>query len=152
MKSRQLAFGLNFRLNTVTQPLAKHLTALALGVMILFGFSQAAALASPMLSEARSLSLPSATALTTNSLIALAASSRFAAAKEFEGQAPTISEQRLDQIREQRREWQSEVSAEAAAERDNTTTKNTLPGAVKDKLNLDEIIEENEIVGRIKNP
>ncbi|TVQ08423.1 MAG: hypothetical protein EA368_11890 [Leptolyngbya sp. DLM2.Bin27] len=90
--------------------------------------------------------------MTTNSLIALAASSRFAAAKEFEGQAPTISEQRLDQIREQRREWQSEVSAEAAAERDNTTTKNTLPGAVKDKLNLDEIIEENEIVGRIKNP
>ncbi|WOD40206.1 hypothetical protein [Nodosilinea sp. E11] len=85
------------------------------------------------------------------SLIALAASSRFAANKELEGQEPIISESRLEEMREQRREWQSEASAAAAAALDNTTTEDTVGGTVKDKLNLEEITEENEIVGRIKN-
>jgi hypothetical protein len=146
MQSRRSSFGLNVGLKT----LAKHLAALTLGVVVLLGFSQSAALASTISSE--SMPLSARADFTPNSLIALAASSRFAAQKESEGQAPTISEQRLDEIREQRREWQSEVSAEAAAESDNTTSKTSLPGAAKDKLNLDEITEENEIVGRIKNP
>lgn len=152
MKKRKFSFGLEVGLNAVVKTVTKHLTALAVGAIVLFGFAQTAALASPIPSERMASLSPSGTAFTSNSLFALAASSRFAADKEFEGQVPTISEQRLEEIREQRREWQSEVSAKAAAEGDNTTSKTTLPGVAKDKLNLEEITEENEIVDRIKNP
>ncbi len=152
MRNCKFSFGLDFGLNTVVKTVAKHLTLLVVGMIVLFGFAQTAALASPIPSERMTFVSPSGAAFTSNPLIALAASSRFAADKEFEGQAPTISEQRLEEIREQRREWQSEVSTEAAAESDNTTSKTSLLGAAKDKLNLEEITEENEIVDRIKNP
>ncbi len=144
MKSRK--FSLEFK------TVAKHLAAVVFGVMALFGFSQTAALASHLSSTTMPLALSSKAVATSTSPIALAASSRFAADQELEGQTPTISEQRLDKIREQRREWQSEASASAAAELDNSTTKDSVGGAITDKLNLKEITEENEIVDRIKNP
>lgn len=144
MKSRKFSLGF--------KTVAKHLASVVFGVMALFGFSQTAALASHLSPNTMPLALSFKAVATSNSPIALAASSRFAADKEFEGQTPTISEQRLDKIREQRREWQSEASAAAAAELDNSTTKDSVGGAIKDKLNLKEITEENEIVDRIKKP
>jgi hypothetical protein len=73
--------------------------------------------------------------------IALAASSRFAAQADPELQEPTISQERLEEMREQRREWQSEVSAEAyeAPEEEESVGE-----AVNDRLNLDEITESQK--------
>ena len=126
--------------------LVKRLAVLVVSVVVLFGFSQTAALA-----NSNPLSTALNAELAPNSLIALAASSRFAAQAESEGQEPIISEAKLNEKREQRREWQSEVSAAAVTE-PKTEPDESLGELIKDKLNLEEIVEENEIVDSIKNP
>ncbi|MGB3200285.1 MAG: hypothetical protein WBA99_05250, partial [Nodosilinea sp.] len=86
----------------------------------------------------------------SNSLIALAASSRFAAEAAFEGEEPKLSEAKLEKMRERRRQWQSEASASADTEID--TTEESVGNAIKDKLNLEEITQENEIVDDLTQP
>ena len=119
---------------------AKRFSMLLVGVMVLFGFSQPAALANSAMPELGSNS---------SALIALAASSRFAAEAAFNGEEPKISESRLEEMREQRRQWQSEVSANANTEDDSESS---VGEAVKDKLNLEEITQENEIVDDLTRP
>ncbi|MFQ4135173.1 hypothetical protein PGN35_002530 [Nodosilinea sp. PGN35] len=112
----------------------KRLAVLVFSVALLFGVSQPTALAS---------SAP-------GSLVALAASSRFAAQAESDALKPVIPEERLSEMREQRREWQNQVSASASAAADNAKNKDQSAGElVKDKLNLDEITQENEIVDEL---
>jgi hypothetical protein len=120
--------------------IAKRLSVLLVSVMVVFGFSQTAALAN---STTPGLEPGS------NSLIALAASSRFAAEAAFEGEEAKISESRLEKMRERRRQWQSEVSANADTENESEPS---LGEAVKDKLNLEEITQENEIVDDLVHP
>lgn len=122
--------------------IAKRLTLVFLGVMVLFSFFHSPALANSIASRPES---------TSNALVALAASSRFAAQKESEGQELPLSESRLEEMREQRREWQSEVSAAANTD-DEGKSDSAVDNVVKKRLNLDEITEENEIVDQIKNP
>lgn len=119
------------------ETIAKRLTVLLVTVVALFGFSQTAALASP----------------SPSSLVALAASSRFAAQAESKNLKPVIPEEKLSEMREQRREWQNQAAttAAAAAEADKQS-KSSAGELVKDKLNLDEITQENEIVETITNP
>ncbi|MBD2105905.1 hypothetical protein [Nodosilinea sp. FACHB-13] len=116
--------------------IAKRLTVLFVTVVALFGFSQMTALASP----------------TPSSLVALAASSSFAAQTESQAQKPIISEEKLSEMREQRREWQNRAAttAAAAAETDEKST-SSAGELIKEKLNLDEITQENEIVETITN-
>ncbi|MBD2110512.1 MULTISPECIES: hypothetical protein [Cyanophyceae] len=116
--------------------IAKRLTVLFVTVVALFGFSQTAALASP----------------TPSSLVALAASSRFAAQAESEALKTTIPEEKLSEMREQRREWQNKAATTAAAAAEaGKKPKSSAGELIKDKLNLDEITEENEIVETITN-
>lgn len=120
-------------LKTIT----KRLTVLFVTLVALFGFSQTAALASP----------------TSSSLVALAASSRFAAQAESKGLKPVIPEEKLSEMREQRREWQNKATTQAAAAADaEKQSKGSAGELIKDKLNLDEITKENEIVETITNP
>jgi hypothetical protein len=119
--------------------IAKRLV-LLVSVIVLLGFSQTAALASSTLPETES---------TPNALIALAASSRFAAQAEYKDAEPFVSEDRLDDMKEKRREWQSKVSAAADNEKESV---DSVEDIVKDKLNLNEITEENEIVKELKKP
>ncbi|MBD2256759.1 hypothetical protein [Pseudanabaena sp. FACHB-2040] len=122
---------------------AKRLAVLLMGVIVLFGFSQTAALAN---------STPPRTESASNVLVALAASSRFASQAELKNQEPTVSESRLDEMREQRREWQSEVSAAAETKSDMKKESGDSVGeTIKNKLNLEEITEENEIVEELRN-
>lgn len=114
--------------------LTKSLTVLFVGIAILF-YASPAAFANPT---------TQATALDSNTLIALAASSRFAAQSDSEEQS-RISEKRLQELRERRRAWQNQASATAAEEAEDEYA-NSLGEAVRDKLNLDEITEENEVV------
>lgn len=120
--------------------IAKRLSVLLVSVMVLFGFSQTAALANSTTPELE---------LNSSALIALAASSRFAAEAAFAGEEPKISESRLEEMREQRRKWQSEVSANADTE---IEAKGSVGEKVKEKLNLEEIVEENEIVDDLTPP
>ncbi|PSN14884.1 hypothetical protein C7293_09625 [filamentous cyanobacterium CCT1] len=120
--------------------IAKRLSVMLVSVMVLFGFSQTAALANSTMPELGASS---------SALIALAASSRFAAEAAFEGEEPKISESRLEEMREQRRQWQSEASANANTE---IESEGSVGEAVKDKLNLEEITEENEIVDDLTRP
>ncbi|PZV02915.1 MAG: hypothetical protein DCF32_14480 [Leptolyngbya sp.] len=107
-----------------------------MAVVALFGFSQTAALANPA----------------PSSLVALAASSRFAAQAESKGAEPIIPEEKLSEMREQRREWQNKAATDAAAAADADKTSNSSAGElIKDKLNLNEITQENEIVETITN-
>lgn len=115
---------------------------LVFGVMALLSFSQTAAFASTTPAKMESIS---------NELIALAASSRFAAEAEFKNQEPIVLEERLDELKERRREWQSAVSGAANTEQEDTL-ENPIDDVVKNKLNLDEITQENEIVNELKNP
>lgn len=75
--------------------------------------------------------------------LALTASSRFATPSDEDLDVQQIPEGRLEELRAQRREWQSEVSAAAydAAEQAEDAEE-----TVKEKLNLEEIIEDNEIL------
>jgi hypothetical protein len=115
----------------------KRLAVLLVAVVALFGFFQTAALASP----------------TPGSLVALAASSRFAAQAESKGAEPVIPEEKLSEMREQRREWQNKAATQAAAAADaEKQSKSSAGELIKDKLNLDEITQENEIVEAITNP
>ncbi|HEY9881379.1 MAG TPA: hypothetical protein V6D29_23180 [Leptolyngbyaceae cyanobacterium] len=132
MTSREFRFSL--------KAITKRVTVLLMSVVLLFGFSQTAALAN-------STSL--GTESTSTVLIALAASSRFAAQSELKGQESPISAARLDELREKRREWQSEVSSAANTENEDESG-SVVDKVVKDKLNLNEITEENEIVEEIK--
>ncbi|HEY9881785.1 MAG TPA: hypothetical protein V6D29_25265, partial [Leptolyngbyaceae cyanobacterium] len=82
MTSREPRFSL--------KAIARRLFTLVMGIMVIFSFSQTAALASTPRTE-----------LVSNALVALAASSRFAAQAELKGQEPTVSAKRLDELREQ---------------------------------------------------
>ena len=114
----------------------KRLAVLLVAVVAIFGFSQTAALANPA----------------PSSLVALAASSRFAAQAESKGAEPIIPEEKLSEMREQRREWQNKAATDAAAAADSgKKSKSSAGELIKDKLNLDEIVEENEIVETITN-
>ena len=136
---------LNRKFNFLLIAVAKHLATLILGVIILVGCFQAAAWANP---TAPSPGIQAA--LTLNPLIA-AASSRFAAQTEsaaaVEGREPIISESRLNEMREQRRKQQSQASAAAAAAAaaENDKSDDSVGEVIKDRLNLDEITQENEI-------
>ncbi|MGB3311652.1 MAG: hypothetical protein WBA86_18030 [Nodosilinea sp.] len=125
---------------TPLKAVAKRLSVLLVSVMVVFGVFQTPALANSTTPDL---------APTSSALIALAASSRFAAEAAFEGGEPTISESRLEKMRERRRQWQSEVSANADTEND---TEDSIGEAIKDKLNLEEITEENEIVDDLTRP
>lgn len=59
---------------------------------------------------------------------------------------PTLSAESLDQKRAERREIQSKASEAANTEEKADSIKETLT----EKLNLDEIVEENEIVDGVK--
>ncbi|PSR17653.1 hypothetical protein C8255_11515 [filamentous cyanobacterium CCP3] len=120
--------------------IAKRLSVMLVSVIVLFGFSQTAALANSTMPDLGANS---------SALIALAASSRFAAEAAFEGEEPEISESRLEEMREQRRQWQSEASAKANTE---IESEGSVGEVVKDKLNLEEITEENEIVDDLTRP
>jgi hypothetical protein len=136
MANRRFSYFLSELFQAIApKTIAKGLGILLMGAIALMGFSPAVALANPL----------------PNLPVALAASSRFAAQAEAKDQEPMISEERLSELREQRREWQSEASAAAAAEGEVDTTGEPVAEAVKDKLNLEEITDENEIVGRIVN-
>ncbi|WP_035984583.1 hypothetical protein [Leptolyngbya sp. KIOST-1] len=125
--------------------MAKRLAVLLASVVLLFSVSQTAALASSNVLAAEPDSH-----LDAHRLIALAASSRFAAEAAFEGEEPTISEARLDEMREQRRQWQSQVSE--AADTTDKEAANSADQAAGDPLNLNEIVEENEIVDELTPP
>lgn len=113
----------------------KSLAVLFVAVVALFGFSQAA-VANP----------------TPSPLVALAASSRFAAQAESKDAKPIIPEEKLSEMREQRREWQNKATTQAAAAADaEKQSKSSASELIKDKLNLDEITQENEIVETITN-
>ena len=131
----------DFLLKAVTT----HLVTLLLSMIILVGCFHAAAWAAPA-----APSLEAQVKSTLNPLIAVAASSRFAAQAEsaaaVEGKEPIISESRLNEMREQRREQQSQASAAAAAAAEKDRTDESVGEVVKEMLNLDEIIEDNEIL------
>lgn len=118
---------LNHRFFVPFKMIARRLVVLLVSMAVLFGLSQTAALAN---------SAP-------NPLVALAASSRFAAQAESEALKPDIPEEKLSKMREQRREWQNKASAAAAAE---GKTEPSTGNLVRDKLNLDEITQENEMI------
>lgn len=127
-----------FSLRTV----AKRLALVLMGAMVLFSFFHSPALANSITSRTESAS---------SQLVALAASSRFAAQQEVAGQEMPIPDSKLQEMREKRREWQSEASAAANTD-DEDQSGNAVENVVKNRLNLDEITEENEIVDQIKNP
>lgn len=120
--------------------IVKRLSVLVITGMVVLGFSQTAAWA-----QATTPGLESG----TSPLVALAASSRFAAEAAFEGEEPKLSEAKLEKMRERRRQWQSEVSANADPE---TDVDESVGEAIKDKLNLEEITQENEIVDDLTQP
>jgi hypothetical protein len=124
------------KLYTSLKTIAKRLTVLFVTMVALFGFSQTAALAGP----------------SHGSLIALAASSRFAAQAESKDLKLVIPEEKLSEMREQRREWQNQATNNAAAAAEaKKQSKRSANESIKDKLNLDEITQENEIVETITN-
>lgn len=135
---------LNRKFDFLLEAVAKHLATLILGFSILVGCFQTEAWANPI---APSTEIRAASML--NPLIA-AASSRFAAQAEsaaaVEGREPIISESRLSEMREQRREQQSQASAAAAAAAEKDKSDDSVGEAIKDRLNLDEITQENEIL------
>jgi hypothetical protein len=132
----------NLRFSGLFQAIAKRLMVLLVSAMVLLGVLPTPALAGPLAAN---------TPTSPNGYLALAASSRFAAQAEVEAdpQDPTIPESRLEEMREQRREWQSEVSSAATDVKDETG--NSVGEVIKDKLNLEEIVEDNEILDDIRN-
>jgi hypothetical protein len=74
--------------------------------------------------------------------IALAASSRFAAPTDEELDIQKMSERRREKLREQRREWQNQASEAAAEEAEQ---ERMAADTDEDKLNLEEIAEENPV-------
>jgi hypothetical protein len=121
------------RLGCLCKTRAKHFIVLGIGIALVWGSFQGVAMATARSSDV---------GVTPVWQLGLAASSRFAAQAESENLEPTISEAKLDEMREQRREWQSEVSAAAAAE---SEVEKSSQDSVKDKLNLDEITRNNSI-------
>lgn len=120
------------------QFIAKRLVVMLVGSLILLGLAQ------PVLAA------PAGSQLAANLQLALAGSSRFAAQAEAGPQESAISEDKLNEMREKRREWQSEASGEAAQEAEQEAN-SSFGEALKDKLNLEEISEENEIIENIKD-
>jgi len=74
--------------------------------------------------------------------IALAASSRFAAPTDEELEIQKMSERRREELREQRRNWQNQASEAAAEEAEQARMAEDID---EDKLNLEEIAEENPV-------
>jgi cell shape-determining protein MreC len=111
------------------KPAIKRAVVLLVSVTILFSLTPAAALAMSASSQ-------------RPHLIALAASSRFAAPSDEELQIQKMSEQRRQELREKRRQWQKEASASASNEAEEVAE---VEKSAKDKLNLDEIAEENPV-------
>ncbi len=62
---------------------------------------------------------------------------------------PTISAESLEQKRAERRELQSKAS-EAANTEEKADSADSIGETLSEKLNLDEIVEENEIVDGVK--
>jgi hypothetical protein len=125
-------------LKSVTQ----RLLILLLAIAAILSFSPGPALAHSAPLEPES---------THHVLLARAASSRFAAQVESEGVEPRISEKRLEEMRQKRREWQSEASAAAETETKFNPVDESIGEEVKDRLNLEEITQENEIVDKLTN-
>lgn len=125
---------------SVLKAIAKHLAVFLVGAMIWLGVGPAIALAS---------SSTAAIEATHNLLLARAASSRFAAQAEAEGVEPRISEKRFEEMRAKRRQWQSEASANADTEK---SVDDSAGQVVKDRLNLEETPQENEIVDEMTTP
>jgi hypothetical protein len=121
------------QLGLLCKAIAKHCIALGVGIALMLG-------ACP--DVARAAAIPSTLSFTPGWQLALAASSRFAAEAETENLEPTISEAKLNEMRERRREWQSAASATAAAE---SKAEKSDDEGVKEKLNLDEITQNNPI-------
>ncbi|MGB3139093.1 MAG: hypothetical protein WBG38_10825 [Nodosilinea sp.] len=111
---------------------AKRFVVLTISIMVLFSLSQTTALAATATNQGTGVSL-----------LALAPSSRLATQATPAGEEPVISEAKLDSMRENRRQWQSEASAVADTTEEAPAS---IGEVIKDKLNLDEIVEENEIV------
>lgn len=118
-------------LRSSLKAIAKRMMVLLVSAALFLGLTQTAALAQ------------SVAAASNPALLALAASSRFAAEANSTAPAEDISDAKLDKLREQRREWQSEASSASESAEPGA---NSVGEAVKDKLNLNEITEENEIV------
>jgi hypothetical protein len=81
--------------------------------------------------------------ITVVAILSIVQTAAIAASDETEAPvAPSISEQladeNVDQMREQRREWQSQVSSSDDAKNDDSKP---LGETLKEKLNLDEITE-----------
>lgn len=113
--------------------IAQRLVVALAGVIVLFGFSPAIASAS---------ALPQNLNVSSNSLVAVTSASRYEKANESDR---ITSDAEFEAMKQRRREWQSQASeqaAAAAAAEENASS--SLGETVKEKLNLDEIVEGSE--------
>jgi len=75
-------------------------------------------------------------------LIALAASSRFAAPTDEELEIQKMSERRREELREKRRQWQNQTSEAAVEEAEQ---ERAAKEAAEKKLNLEKMAEKNPV-------
>lgn len=127
-------------ISATLKAITRRVFLLLAGGLIVFGLSHPAVLAVPQLGAESGIS----------PTLALAGSSRFAAQAEAGSPESAISEDKLNEMREKRREWQSEASGEAAQEAQEEAN-DSFGEALREKLNLEEISEENEIIETIKD-
>jgi hypothetical protein len=75
-------------------------------------------------------------------LVAVAASSRFAAQAEYKDAESLIPADRFAEMRERRRQWQSEASEQAVQEAESKAAAEQSAAA---QLNLDEVVESDTV-------
>jgi hypothetical protein len=92
--------------------IAKRLSLLLVFAVMLLSLSQTAVMAASSSSDTKSVGVPAVT--------------------------EPIPDEQIDEMKEQRREWQSRVSSSRDVQDDDS---NSLGETIKDKLNLDEITE-----------
>lgn len=119
------------QIQKLIQKCRRLLAACLLSVLLLLGFSQTSAWASTLNYSNSGIQL------------ALAASSRFAAPSDEDLGVKKMTENRREKLREKRRQWQNQASSEAYDEAEQAAKEQE---SAKDKLNLEEITEENELV------
>lgn len=109
--------------------LLRPLSVLLVGLAILWGGLQPAAIAATPGSD-------------PSQIIALAASSRFAAPTDEELQIEKMSERRREELREKRRQWQNQASEAALEEAEQERAAAEVD---QDTLNLQEIKERSPV-------
>ncbi len=111
------------------QKALRHLSMLVVGCAVAFTVMQPTAVATQF-------------SPASSQLIALAASSRFAAPSDEALEIEKMSERRREELREKRRQWQNRASEAAAEEAEQERIAEEV---AQDKLNLQEIEEENPV-------